>query len=81
MLRATFTSNDNECVSDCNFSFISFLNKDLFFQDIFVSFCWLCEQMANLGVGSRMREGVDCVFWVMRKGDEREFAFHHKIKT
>jgi len=37
--------------------------------------------MANLGIGSRMREGVDCVFWFMRKGDERELAFHSKLKT
>lgn len=74
------------CQMIMNVSLIVFLVCSLFWtksQCNFCSFlfCRLCEQMANLGVGSRTREGVDCVFRVMRKGDERELAFHHKLKT
>lgn len=35
--------------------------------------------MAKLGVGSSEREGVDCVFQVMEKGEER--TFYHKLKA
>lgn len=52
-------------------------SQSIFKTYIFVSICRLCEQMVN----HRMREGVDCVFWVMRKGGERELEFHSKLKT